>query len=83
MPGSTDTDFFRRADMGDTKVGQGDEDDSAQVAQQGFDALFAGKDKVVAGSLQTRAQGMADRILPDSRKAEGHRRMAEPGSADQ
>lgn len=30
-----------------------------------------------------RAQGMAGKILPDSLTAEGHRRMAEPGSADQ
>ncbi|MEU4081502.1 oxidoreductase [Streptomyces venezuelae] len=83
MPGPTDTDFFRRADMGDTKVGQGDKDDPAQVAEQGLDALFAGKDKVVAGSLKTKAQGLANKVLPDSLKAEGHRRMAEPGSADQ
>ncbi|MBT2543445.1 SDR family NAD(P)-dependent oxidoreductase [Streptomyces sp. ISL-44] len=83
MPGPTDTDFFRRADMGDTKVGQSEKDDPAQVAEQGLDALFAGKDKVVAGSLKTRAQGMANKVLPDSLKAEGHRRMAEPGSADQ
>ncbi|MEU2657197.1 SDR family NAD(P)-dependent oxidoreductase [Streptomyces sp. NPDC007325] len=82
MPGPTDTDFFRRADMGDTKVGRGRKDDPAQVAAQGLDALFAGKDKVVAGSLKTRAQGLADKVLPDSFKAEAHRRMAEPGSAD-
>ncbi|MFF9909020.1 hypothetical protein [Streptomyces sp. NPDC013457] len=51
------------------------------VAEQGLDALFAGKDKVVAGSLKTRAQGAATKILPDGLKVEGHRRMAEPGSA--
>ncbi|MER7538368.1 SDR family NAD(P)-dependent oxidoreductase [Streptomyces sp. NPDC097704] len=83
MPGPTDTDFFRRADMGDTKVGAGAKDDPAQVAEQGLDSLFAGKDKVIAGSLKTRAQGVANKVLPDSLKAEGHRRMAEPGSADQ
>ncbi|MFF0425133.1 SDR family NAD(P)-dependent oxidoreductase [Streptomyces sp. NPDC004520] len=82
MPGPTDTDFFRRADMGDTEVGSGDKDDPAKVAEQGLDALFAGKDKVVAGSLRTRAQSVASRILPDSLKAEGHRHLAEPGSAD-
>ncbi|RSS84149.1 SDR family oxidoreductase [Streptomyces sp. WAC06614] len=82
MPGPTDTDFFRRADMGDTKVGRGEKDDPAQVAEQGLDALFAGRDKVVAGSLRTKAQGMADKVLPDALKAEAHRRMAEPGSAD-
>ncbi|MGW5343883.1 SDR family NAD(P)-dependent oxidoreductase [Streptomyces sp. HUAS TT3] len=83
MPGPTETDFFRRADMGDTQVGQSAKDDPAQVAEQGLQALFAGKDKVVAGSLKTRAQGMVNKVLPDGLKAEGHRRMAEPGSADQ
>ncbi len=68
MPGPTDTDFFRRADMGDTKVGQSEKDDPAQVAEQALDALFAGKDKVVAGSLKTRAQ--ANKVLPNSLKAE-------------
>ncbi|MFG3193210.1 SDR family NAD(P)-dependent oxidoreductase [Streptomyces omiyaensis] len=82
MPGPTDTDFFRRAGMDDTKVGRGEKDDPAQVAEQGLDALFSGKDKVVAGSLKTKAQGLADKVLPDSLKAEGHRRMAEPGSGD-
>ncbi|MFK0237440.1 SDR family NAD(P)-dependent oxidoreductase [Streptomyces vinaceus] len=82
MPGPTDTDFFRRADMEDTKVGAGSKDDPAQVAEQGLDALFAGKDKVVAGSLKTRAQGLANKVLPDGLKAEGHRRMAEPGSGE-
>ncbi|MEU9107392.1 hypothetical protein AB0D54_24195 [Streptomyces xanthophaeus] len=53
------------------------------MAKQGLDALFVGKDKVVAGWLRTRAQGLADKVLPDGPKAEGHSRMAEPGSADQ
>ncbi|MET9463892.1 SDR family NAD(P)-dependent oxidoreductase [Streptomyces sp. NPDC006544] len=80
MPGPTETEFFERADMLDTKVGQADKDDPAQVAAQGFDAMMAGKDKVVAGSLKTRAQGLANRVLPDSVKARAHRGMAEPGS---
>ncbi|MEW1910042.1 SDR family NAD(P)-dependent oxidoreductase [Kitasatospora sp. NPDC085895] len=80
MPGPTDTDFFRRAGMQDTKVGSGHKDDPAQVARQGFDALMAGKDKIIAGSLKTRAQGLANKVLPDSAKAGTHRRMAEPGS---
>lgn len=80
MPGPTETEFFERADMMDTKVGQSDKDDPAQVAAQGFDAMMAGKDKVVAGSWKTKAQGLANRVLPDSVKAHAHRGMAEPGS---
>ncbi|MFJ4338487.1 SDR family NAD(P)-dependent oxidoreductase [Streptomyces sp. NPDC088915] len=82
MPGPTETDFFHRADMDDTKVGQQDKDDPAQVARQGLDALFSGKDKIVAGSVKTKAQAAANKVLPDSLKAEAHRKMAEPGSGD-
>ncbi|KAA0940043.1 SDR family NAD(P)-dependent oxidoreductase [Streptomyces apricus] len=82
MPGPTETDFFHRADMDDTKIGQQKKDDPAQVARQGLDALFAGKDKLVAGSVKTKAQGVADKVLPDAAKAQAHRKMAEPGSGD-
>ncbi|MEU0412002.1 SDR family NAD(P)-dependent oxidoreductase [Streptomyces griseorubiginosus] len=81
MPGPTETDFFHRAGMDDTKIGRQDKDDPAQVARQGLDALFAGKKKVVAGSAKTKAQELANKALPDSTKAAAHRKMAEPGSA--
>ena len=82
MPGPTETDFFHRADMEDTKVGRQKKDDPAQVAEQGLDALFSGKDKLVAGSAKTKMQGLANKVLPDSAKAQAHRKMAEPGSGD-
>lgn len=82
MPGPTDTNFFDRADMQDTKVGQDSKDDPAQVAKQGFDALMDGEAKVVAGSVKTKVQGAANAVLPDTLKAAAHRRMAEPGSGD-
>jgi short-subunit dehydrogenase len=81
MPGPTDTEFFERADMLDTKVGAGEKDDPADVARDGFEALMAGKDRVVSHSAKTKAQGRAGRFLPDAAKAEMHRKMAEPGSA--
>jgi short-subunit dehydrogenase len=81
MPGATETEFFERAGMEDTEVGAGEKDDPAEVARQGFDALMADKEKVVAGALKNRAQVVAGRILPDGVKAEKHREMAEPGSA--
>jgi short-subunit dehydrogenase len=80
MPGPTETDFFRRAGMEDTKVGRQPKDDPELVARQGFDALMAGRRKTVAGSAKTKAQGLANKILPDSVKAAAHRRMAEPGT---
>jgi short-subunit dehydrogenase len=82
MPGPTDTEFFRRADMEDTKMGRGGKDDPAMVARQGFDALMSGKAKIVAGSAKTKTQAHATSVLPDSAKAQAHRKMAEPGSAN-
>jgi uncharacterized protein len=81
MPGATETEFFERADMLDTKVGAGEKDDPVDVARDGFAALMAGDERVVSHSLKTRAQAAASRILPDSVKAEQHRKMAKPGSA--
>ena len=82
MPGPTETEFFERADMLDTKVGAGDKDDPADVARDGFEALMAGDERVVSASLATRLQGHGSRLLPDGAKAALHRRMAKPGSAD-
>jgi uncharacterized protein len=82
MPGPTDTEFFERADMLDTKVGTDGKDDPADVARDGFEALMAGDERVVSHSMKTKLQGVGSRVLPDSAKAEMHRKMAEPGSAD-
>ena len=81
MPGPTDTEFFERADMLDTKVGAGRKDDPADVARDGFEALMDGQERVVSASLSTKLQARAGRLAPDAAKAEMHRRMAEPGSA--
>jgi short-subunit dehydrogenase len=82
MPGPTETNFFHRAEMDDTRVGASDKDDPAVVAKQGFEAMMKGDQKVVAGSMKTKVQGAASKIMPDSAKARMHRGMAEPGSAD-
>jgi uncharacterized protein len=49
MPGATETEFFERADMLDTKVGQAEKDDPADVAKTGFDAMMEGEGDVVTG----------------------------------
>jgi short-subunit dehydrogenase len=64
MPGPTDTEFFERADMTDTKLGAGPKDDPADVAKQGFEALMNGKDHIVAGSLKNRMMTAAAKVLP-------------------
>jgi uncharacterized protein len=80
MPGPTDTEFFERADMLDTRVGAGDKDDPALVAKQGFEALMKGADRVVGGGAKTKVMAAAAKVTPDSVKAAQHRKMAEPGS---
>ena len=78
MPGPTDTEFFERADMLDTRVGEGDKDDPADVARDGFEAMMNGEERVVSASAKTKLQGRTSRFMPDSAKAAMHRRMAEP-----
>lgn len=81
MPGPTDTHFFVRAHMENTKVGQGKKDDPAEVARQGFEALMDGKDHIFVGSMNVKIQGRMAEILPKTFSAKRHARMAEPGSA--
>ena len=80
LPGPTETQFFERAGMEDTKVATGEKDDPAEVAKQGFEALMAGEDHVIAGSAKNKAMAMASKITPERAKAEMHGRMSEPGS---
>jgi len=82
MPGPTETNFFQRAGMEDTKVGSSDKDDAAEVAKEGFEALMDGKDHVVAGSFKNKVQATMAHVLPDTVTAQMHRKQAEPGSAD-
>jgi uncharacterized protein len=78
MPGPTETEFFERAEMEDTEVGREEKDDPAEVARQGYEALMAGEEKVVGGSFKNKVQVVAGKVIPDSKKAEMHRKMAEP-----
>lgn len=82
MPGATETNFFHRAGLDDTKVGADKKDDPAEVARQGFEALMAEKDSTLASSLKTKVQGAISSLLPDTVTAEMGRKLNEPGSAD-
>jgi short-subunit dehydrogenase len=81
MPGATETRFFERADMLDTKVGQQEKDDPADVAKTGWDAMMRGDGDIVSG-LKNKIQSAVANITPAGRLAEQHRKMAEPGSAE-
>ena len=79
MPGPTDTEFFERADMMDTSVGQAKKDDPAMVARTGYDAMMRGDGDVVSG-WKNKLQTTLATITPSGVLAEQHRKMAEPGS---
>ncbi len=80
MPGATETEFFERADMLDTKVGTQDKDDPAKVARDGWDAMMKGEAHIVSG-WKNKIQKTIANVTPASALAEMHRGMAEPGSA--
>jgi short-subunit dehydrogenase len=79
MPGPTETEFFSRADMEDTKIGQmEDKDDASDVARDGYEALMAGRASVVAGSFKNRIQAELGTHLPDALAAPILARMTKP-----
>jgi uncharacterized protein len=80
-PGATETEFFHRAGMDDTKVGQAEKDDPADVARTGYDALMNGERSVIYG-LKNKAQVAVASVLGGGVSAALHRGMAEPGSGD-
>jgi short-subunit dehydrogenase len=80
MPGVTDTEFFVRAGLEDTKLGSGKKADPAKVARMGFAAMLEGEADVVAG-WRNKLQVAASGVLPASVLARQHRKQAEPGSA--
>jgi short-subunit dehydrogenase len=80
MPGATETEFFRRAEMMDTKIGTSEKDDASEVANNGFDAMIKGEGDVVSG-LKNKVQSAVANVTPAGVLATQHRKMAEPGSA--
>ena len=80
MPGATETEFFRRADMMDTKVGTDKKDDPTEVAKNGFEAMMKGEGGVVSG-LHNKMQAAAAHVMPAETLAKQHSKMAAPGTA--
>jgi len=81
MPGPTETEFFRRADLLDTKVGTEKKDDPADVAKDGFEAMMKGEGGIVSG-WRNKMQVAGAHLVPDEKLAERHTAMAAPGTAD-
>jgi len=80
QPGATDTEFFDRAGLQDTKVGTGKKDDPAKVAKDGFEGMIAGKSSVLAGGLKAQAEGALNEVLPEPLKATKLANESKPGS---
>jgi short-subunit dehydrogenase len=79
MPGATETEFFERADLMDTKIGQEKKADPAEVARTGYEAMKTGDDAVIAG-WKNKLQAAMAKVLPATVVAEQHRKQVEPGS---
>ena len=80
QPGPTDTDFFHRAGMDETQVGQEGKKESEpyEVAKQGFKALMDGDKHVYAASAKTKIEGAVANFIPDAVKSAMHEKMAKP-----
>ena len=78
MPGPTDTEFFRRANMLDTPVGRDDgKEDPAKTARNGWDAMVDGSAHVVSG-VKNKIQAALSHLTPDTMLAKQHTKMAKP-----
>ena len=81
-PGATETNFFHRAELDDTKVGQAKKDDPADVAKTGWEAMKKGEPSVIHG-LKNKMQVAAASLMTDATTAKLHRAQAEPGSGSE
>jgi hypothetical protein len=77
LPGATETDFFNKAQMQNSKIMQEDMSDPADVAKDGYDALMAGKDMIISGMKNKMQVGMAN-VMPDSTVADKTKKQQEP-----
>jgi short-subunit dehydrogenase len=80
-PGATETAFFHRAELDDTKIGQAKKDDPADVAKAGWDAMQKGESAVIYG-IKNKLQVAAAGMLTGATTAKLHRAEVEPGSGN-
>lgn len=81
QPGATDTDFFNKAEMQESKILDSGLADPAKVAKDGYDALMSGDDKVVSG-FKNKVMVASSNIMPDSMVAAQMDKMQEPRDKD-
>lgn len=81
QPGATDTDFFNKADMQNSKILDTKLSDPAKVAKDGYEALMKGDDKIVSG-LKNKAMVAASNVMPDTMVAEQMNKMQKDKNSD-
>jgi uncharacterized protein len=78
LPGATDTDFFNKAEMEESKIVQdGKLDDPADVAKDGYEAMMSGEDKVISGWKNKMQVAMAN-VTSDSLAADKMKKQQAP-----
>lgn len=84
QPGATDTDFFAKADMLESKAVQDKSklSDPAKVAKDGYEALMKGDDKIVSG-MKNKVQTALSNVMPETMLAEQVRKQQEPVGKDE
>lgn len=83
LPGATDTDFFRKAGMEESKIAQDESNlaDPAKVAKDGYEALMANKDMVISG-FKNKMQMAMSSISGDEKNAAKMAKQQEPVSKE-
>ncbi|MBN9482083.1 MAG: oxidoreductase [Bacteroidetes bacterium 43-93] len=79
LPGATNTDFFNKAGMQDSKIVQNKEQlsDPADVAKDGYQALMRGDDMIVSG-FKNKMQVDIAAVTPDEMLADNLNKRQEP-----
>lgn len=77
QPGATETDFFNKADMQESKILDTKLSDPASVAKDGYEALMKGDDKIVSG-LKNKAMVAMSNVMPETTVAAQMGKMQEP-----
>ena len=77
QPGATDTDFFNKAEMQESKILDSGLSDAEKVAKDGYKALMTGDDKVISGFKNKVMVGMSN-VMPESAVANQMNKMQEP-----
>ena len=82
LPGATDTDFFNKADMQQSKLAkEGKLEDAKIVAKEGYDALMRGDQMIVSGGLKNKVKVAMSNVLSD--KAAAKKMQKEQSPADE